>query len=185
MPRDSIVRHVWSRSHESYTICPMKRRFSKILANIATFAVSLLLCYAIGEFALMRFVAPNLPPYLRSHLPDLPDVTGQTSKHADLPHDYILLLGDSYAEGLGDWMISQGRHTDGYSSAHVLHDLTGTDVISLGRWGFGSAEAMVLKPARVYLDGTCMLLPKLERPKRIFAYFFEGNDLHDNFSWVT
>jgi hypothetical protein len=163
----------------------LPRRFSNLVANVATFAASLVICYSIGEFAFLRFVAPNLPPYLRAHLPDLPDVRGQSSKYTDLPHDYILLLGDSYAEGLGDWLAAQGRHSQKYSSAHVLHDLTGSDVISLGRWGLGSAEALVLKPARVYLDDDCIPLPSLERPKRIFAYFFEGNDLHDNFRWIT
>ncbi len=43
---------------------------------------------------------------------------------------------------------------------------------------------MVLKPARVYLDRTCILLPRLEQPKRILVYFFEGNDLADNFGFV-
>jgi hypothetical protein len=161
------------------------RRLHDAAVNAATFVVSLVLCYAIGEVIFLRWVAPELPPYLRSHLPDLPDVTGQTSKRGDLPHDHIAVLGDSYAEGLGDWMLAQGRSPRQYSAAHVLHALTGTDVISLGRWGYGSAEAMVLKPARVYLDHRCMLLPTLELPRRILVFFYEGNDLHDNFAWAA
>jgi hypothetical protein len=65
-----------------------------------------------------------------------------------------------------------------------LHDLTGKDVITLGRSGYGSAEEMVLKPSRVYFHQACILFPRVERPERILVYFYEGNDVSDNTNWI-
>src|SRR6266853_6972441 len=155
------------------------------LANAATVAVSLVLACVVAALLMFRFVIPYISPTLRAYLADLPVVVGQTSKRDYLPHDYIAILGDSYAEGIGDWLIdAEARGTSQFHSAHVLHELTGKDVITLGRWGYGSAEAMVLKPSRVYFHPPCILFPRVEKPKRILVYFYEGNDVIDNNNWV-
>jgi hypothetical protein len=66
------------------------------------------LCYVTLEYALFRVALPYLPVDVRMHLPDIVDVLAQNSKAGYLPHDYVALLGDSYAEGLGDWLLQQG-----------------------------------------------------------------------------
>src|SRR6185369_5914866 len=56
---------------------------------------------------------------------------------------------------------------------------TGRDVVSLGIGGAGSVQAMVRQPARI-LEGNCFLYPRLEPPRQIIVYFYEGNDLDEN-----
>ncbi len=163
----------------------LRSRLRSALVNAAVFTAAILLIYVIGGQLALRYYFPYQPPTLRSHLPDLPDVVGQTSKRGTIPHNYTAILGDSYAEGLGDWLLqAETAGSRRYHAGHVLHDLTGQDVISLGRWGYGSAEAMVLKPARVFLDRTCPALPTLEKPRNLVVYFYEGNDPIDNSRFV-
>jgi hypothetical protein len=160
-------------------------RLRSALVNAAVLTVTVSLIYLVGGQLALRYYFPYQSPTLRSHLPDLPVVVGQTSKRSTVPRDYIAILGDSYAEGLGDWLIqAEATGARRYHAGHVVHDMTGRDVISLGRWGYGSAEFMVLKPARLFLDRTCPALPALERPSKIVVYFYEGNDPIDNRRFV-
>ena len=80
----------------------MIARFKTHLANTALVAVSLLLTYFVAEFVFFRVLLPSMPLQLRPHLPDVADVLVQNSKSSFVPHDYISLLGDSHAEGIGD-----------------------------------------------------------------------------------
>ena len=150
------------------------------LANTALVLLSLAVTYLAASFFLFRVLIGELPINLRPHFPDLAEVFAQTSKRATVPRDYIALLGDSYAEGQGDGLLNaNGDRTKLQHSAHVLHRLTGRDVISLGIGGAGSAQAMVRQPTRVLRDG-CFLYPRIEPPRGIFVYFYEGNDLDEN-----
>src|SRR5215213_10683829 len=150
------------------------------LANTALVLVSLVATYFAASFFLFRVALPYLPINLRPHFPDIAEVFAQTSKRATVPRDTIALLGDSYAEGQGDGLLNaNGDRTKVQHSAHVLHRLTGRDVISLGIGGAGSAQAMVRMPTRILRDG-CFLYPHLDPPREIFVYFYEGNDLEEN-----
>jgi hypothetical protein len=150
------------------------------LANTALVLISLAVTYLAASFFLFRVALPYLPINLRPHFPDIAEVFAQTSKRATVPRDYIALLGDSYAEGQGDSLLNAtGDRTKVQHSAHVLHRLTGRDVISLGIGGAGSAQAMVRMPARI-LNGGCFLYPHLALPQRMLVYFYEGNDLEEN-----
>src|SRR3954454_17912598 len=150
------------------------------LANTALVVISLAVTYLAASFFLFRVALPHLPINLRPHFPDIAEVFAQTSKRATVPGDYIALLGDSYAKGQGDGLLNaNGDRAKFMHSAHVLHRLTGRDVISLGLGGAGRAQAMVRKPARILL-GDCFLYPRLELPRQIFVYFYEGNDLEEN-----
>jgi len=40
---------------------------------------------------------------------------------------------------------------------------------------------MVLRVTRVYDDSYCYLFPHIAEPKRMLIYFYEGNDLDDNY----
>ena len=158
----------------------MKSRLTTALANLALVLASLAVTYLAASFLILRFVYPHLSVNLRPHFPDLAEVFAQTSKTASVPRDPIVLLGDSYAEGQGDGLFNaNGDRAKAQHSAHVLHRLTGRDVISIGVGGAGSAQAMVRMPARI-LRGGCFLYPQLAPPRRMLVYFYEGNDLEEN-----
>jgi hypothetical protein len=67
-----------------------------------------------------------------------------------------------------------------FHAAHVVHDLTGRDVITFGRGGSSNAEGFVRQPAHILAGSQCLLFPTISEPSQIFAYFYEGNDLQDN-----
>ena len=158
----------------------MKSRLTSALANLALVLASLAVTYLAASFLILRFVYPHLSVNLRPHFPDIAEVFAQTSKAATVPRDPIVLLGDSYAEGQGDGLFNaNGDRARAQHSAHVLHRLTGRDVISIGAGGAGSAQAMVRMPARI-LGGGCFLYPQLAPPRRMLVYFYEGNDLEEN-----
>jgi hypothetical protein len=155
-------------------------RLEAALANSATVLASLAIAYLAIQFVFFRFLLPDLPPNLRPYLSDRARIFGQTSARA-VPYDYVALLGDSYAEGVGDWMLAAGgeRHRP-FHSADVIHELTGRDVASFGRAGAGSAEAMVLRVTRTLGGGFCYAFRSVGAPRRFIVYFYEGNDLDDN-----
>jgi hypothetical protein len=151
------------------------------LANTALVIASLLLTYFVVEFVFFRVLLPNMPLQVRPHLPDVADILVQNSKSGFIPHDYIALLGDSYAEGVGDWLWqTEGNYAKPFHSANVIHDLTGRDVVSFGKGGAGSAEGIVERPAGVFSDNSCYLFPTIQTPRQMFIYYYEGNDVEDN-----
>jgi hypothetical protein len=158
----------------------MRSFVKSALANAALVLVSVTLTYLAASFLIFRFFLPDLSLNLRPHFPDRAEVFAQTSKDAYAPHDYVALLGDSYAEGQGDGLLAAGGdRAKLIHSAHILHRLTGRDVISLGIGGAGSAQAMVRMPTRILRD-RCFVYPVLEAPRQMLVYFYEGNDLDEN-----
>ena len=158
----------------------MRPSFRAALANALLLFVSIGVTWLVASFVIFRFLLPHLSLNLHPHFPDIAEVFAQTSKADIAPHDYIALLGDSYAEGQGDGLLAaNGDRAKFVHSAHILHRLTGRDVVSLGLGGAGSVQAMVRQPARILL-GDCFLYPRLEQPRHILVYFYEGNDLDEN-----
>src|SRR5438876_995145 len=158
----------------------MRPSVRSALANAALVLVSVTLTYLAASLLIFRFFLPDLSLNLRPHFPDRAEVFAQTSKVAYAPHDYVALLGDSYAEGQGDGLLAAGGDRARLvHSAHILHRLSGRDVISLGVGGAGSAQAMVRMPTRILRD-RCFVYPVLEAPKQMLVYFYEGNDLDEN-----
>ncbi|HUI96552.1 MAG TPA: hypothetical protein VLX44_12420 [Xanthobacteraceae bacterium] len=159
----------------------MLDKLKRGLANGAVSIVAFVLTYLVCEFFFFRFMLPEMSYNIRPHLPDRADFFMQNSKSSYVPHDYIALLGDSYAAGVGDWLLAGGGLSDKpYHSANVIHDLTGRDVASFGRVNIGSAQAMVERVTRILDDDYCYLFPPIEVPKRFVVYFYEGNDIDDN-----
>jgi len=151
------------------------------LANIALVLTSSAITYLILELVFFRLMLPHLPLQYRVYLPDRADFFLQISKSQYVPKDYIALVGDSYAQGMGDWLLSLGyKSSQPYHSADVIHEALNQDVASLGRARSGSAEAMVLRVARIFNDPYCYLFPDIPPPKRFLVYFYEGNDIEDN-----
>jgi hypothetical protein len=162
------------------------RGIKHALANLALVFASLAVTYGVLEVVFFRIILPDLPLAFRLYLPDRADFFLQISKSQYVPKDYIALVGDSYAQGQGDWLMSQGgKAAQPYHSADVIHELLGRDVASYGRAAAGSAEAMVLRVTRVLGDENCFLFPAIEIPKQFFVYFYEGNDLDDNYKLVA
>jgi hypothetical protein len=152
------------------------------LGNILLVAGSITICYAVAEFAFFRFMLPYMSLNILPHLPDRAAYFMQSSKSHFVPRDYIVLVGDSYAQGMGDWLYANGGdQSKPHHSANVLHDQLGTDVVSVGRAAAGSAEAMVLRMTRVYDDSYCYLFPHIAEPKHMLIYFSEGSDLDENY----
>jgi hypothetical protein len=158
----------------------MRPSVKTALANAALLLVSVTLTYLAASLLIFRFFLPELSLNLRPHFPDRAEVFAQISKAAYAPHDYVALLGDSYAEGQGDGLLAAGGdRAKLFHSAHILHRLSGRDVISLGIGGAGSAQAMVRMPTRILRD-RCFVYPALEAPRQMLVYFYEGNDLDEN-----
>ena len=158
----------------------MRSRLKLAFANALLLFVSIAVTYLAASFVIFRFLLPHLSLNLHPHFPDIAEFFAQTSKSDTVPRNYIALLGDSYAEGQGDGLLAaNGDRTKFTHSAHVLRRLTGHDVVSLGLGGAGSVQAMVRQPARI-LNGNCFLYPRLDPPRQIVVYVYEGNDLDEN-----
>src|SRR5689334_6585821 len=96
------------------------------IANTLLLLVSVLVCYVAMEYFIFRVMLPFAPLDVQTRVPELADVLTQRSKAAYFPKDYVALLGDSYAEGLGDWLLQNGSKQKGpFNSANVVHELTG------------------------------------------------------------
>jgi hypothetical protein len=104
------------------------------LLNTILITASLSCTYLVVELVFFRILLPQLSLNLKTHLPDTAGVLVQASKAGFIPHDYIALLGDSYAEGVGDWLLQvNGDRTKPYHSANIIREATGRDVVSFGR----------------------------------------------------
>lgn len=158
----------------------MNENTRRWIGNLTLVALSVLF-----TFGMLELVAPwlvrHLPLKLHFTLDRYQRVLAQSSKLGAVPvPPYVVLLGDSYAMGLGDWLLdADGDANPPYQAAHVLHELLGRDVVSFGRSGDSSMGAYVKRPFETlhYLGTTRYALPK---PEIYVAYFYEGNDLEDN-----
>jgi hypothetical protein len=156
-------------------------RIKSGLANALLVTISVLVTYAVAEVVFFRLALPSLSLSVLPHIPDRAAFFLQGSKSEYVPHDYIALLGDSNAQGMGDWLLDTGGdRSKPHHSADVLHQLLHTDVVSLGRAASGSAEALVLRITRIFGDNYCYLFPRIEEPQRMLIYFSESNDIDDN-----
>ncbi|HRF87878.1 MAG TPA: SGNH/GDSL hydrolase family protein, partial [Pseudomonadales bacterium] len=105
----------------------------------------------------------------------------QASKKNIFPSHYIALFGDSYAAGMGDWATeAMNKPMARYSSADLLHEATGMDVVSFGSAGAGSVRGIVTEPVTQLTYLRKYINVQLESPEWVLIYFYEGNDLYDN-----
>jgi hypothetical protein len=157
-------------------------RLRRAFINLAVAAVSVAITYLIAEVVFFRIALDHLSLNHRPYLPELADVLFQRSKAARWPKDYVAILGDSYAEGVGDWLLQAGGdRSKPFHSADVIHELTGRDVVSFGRSGSGSVQAMVRRVSRLLDAPDCWLFDqRLGPPRHFVVYFYEGNDIIDN-----
>ena len=149
--------------------------------NALLAAASLALTWLLLELIVVPLALPAAPLRIHAALPRALRPLAQTSKAGTLPERYIALLGDSNAQGAGDWLLEvDARRNPPFHSAHLLHERTGRDVISFGASGAGSLRAMGTEPQAYvdYLKRTWR--HRLADPALFVVYFYEGNDLQDN-----
>ncbi len=160
---------------------PLRARFADLLLAITTIVVTYLGAEAAFSFAGLRYV----PLRLHQDLPEDIRVFAQSSKAGVVPHDPVLLLGDSYAQGFGDWLLeTDPDHNGPFHSGHAVHALTGRDVVTLGQSGAGSAEGLAALPAVAYERTKHGWHLRLPQPSAAVVYFFEGNDLNNNMRFL-
>ena len=152
------------------------------------------LTLAFGSLCLTYLTLELIVPHILNHIPltmynaleNKIRVLGQSSKSSVIPKNYIALVGDSYAQGQGDWlkkMIRSNRYrgtNPDYHSGHIIYRRTGTDVITYGMGGAGSINGLITAPIISHLYINSLWPYTLDQPKRILIYFYEGNDFIDN-----
>ena len=160
-------------------------QLTTLFANTGVLALSTLVFYLAAEILFFRFLSPYAAISLQAFLPETARVFIQYSKAGYAPANYVVLLGDSYAEGVGDWLLATGGlRAAPYHSANVVQELTKQDTVSFGKGGAGSAEGMVLLVTRTKGCAGTFPFPALADPQRIIVYFYEGNDLENNFEFL-
>ncbi len=141
--------------------------------------------YLAAEAAFCRFGLRYVPLRLQAYLPDEVRPFAQSSKSGVLPQAPVLLLGDSYAQGYGDWLLEADPNRNSpFHSAHVIQALSGRDVVTLGASGAGSAEGIAALPAIAYEEAKRAFYLRLPKPHIAVVYFYEGNDLNNNMTFL-
>jgi hypothetical protein len=160
----------------------LRFRLAELLLTIGTIGVM----YLSAEAAFAVVGLHYVPVRLHAVLPEEVRVFAQSSKAGVLPRDPVLLLGDSYAEGSGDWVLGTNPNRNGpFHSAHVIQALTGRDVVTLGVSGAGSAEGIAAFPAIAYAHAKRAWYLRLPEPHVAVVYFYEGNDLNNNMAFLA
>ncbi len=156
-------------------------KLKKWFQNFLLVLLSLIAGYLAIEFVLFPVLLDRIPLKLHFAVKEDIRVLVQSSKKDVVPQKYLALFGDSYSQGYGDWLLDADPDTNPpYHSAHVLHDLTGREVISFGKSGSGSLSGLVGHPIN-WLDYIRRSrINNLPDPQEILVYFYEGNDLNDN-----
>jgi hypothetical protein len=141
-----------------------------------------LLALAVGLLALeiaLPFVAARVPLASRLYLPPPLFILGAASKDGLVPDDYVLVLGDSYAAGSGDWLIGAlaEEGNPAFQATDILHERLGRDVINFGKGGADSVTATAMVVSKRFAQ---LRRNGLGEPDDVVVYFYEGNDLNDN-----
>lgn len=143
------------------------------------------LAYLAAEAAFSGIGLRYVPLRLQGELPEEIRVFAQSSKAGVVPRNPVLLLGDSYAQGYGDWLLEANPNGNGaFHSGHVIQALTGRDVVTLGVSGAGSPEGMAAFPGVAYKHAAQAWYLRLPKPEIAVVYFYEGNDLNNNLSFL-
>jgi len=159
------------------------RRLRSFVTNALLLAGAVSLSYLLIGAAYLAF-GPRLLPNLINYFPVTATIWWQASAPHPEREPYVALLGDSYASGMGDWRAERRDWREPYHSADVIRALTGKSVLSFGRSGAGSAEAIVSQPAEALDAARCLIFPQLRLPSELVVYFYEGNDLDNNIAYI-
>lgn len=135
----------------------------------------------VVEYVIENYLINIMPLKFQFSLPAALSVLSQSSKHGRIPQDYIAIVGDSYAQGKGDWLLNVNPNTNApFHSAHALNELTAKDVISFGKSGASNIEGWVREPIAKYEFINKKIDDAFSKPSIVLAYFYAGNDLTEN-----
>ncbi len=154
------------------------------LKSTAIFLVSLVVVYAIAEVFFIRQIVMNLPITVKSAFIDKNlRVVAQKSKHSAIPENYTAIFGDSYAAGVGDWLLDALRQNiEEFNVTHIIHRETDQDIVDFGVGGTGTLYTYVISPASVLQN--LERISSIEPPDTIWLYFYSANDLKDNYQRI-
>ncbi|TAN46508.1 MAG: hypothetical protein EPN21_20275 [Methylococcaceae bacterium] len=153
----------------------------KILVNGALLLFSVLAVVLSVEWFIDHYLITQTPLKFQYALADAPRILAQSSKRGRLPENYLALVGDSYAQGKGDWLLEADPNQNGpFHSAHLIQQRTGQDVISFGKSGVGSVGGIAVEPIADYEFLKNYVDSAWQPPQKIWVYFYAGNDLTDN-----
>lgn len=154
-----------------------KNNFINWIFALTMFSITLLFVEYVIENYLINFT----PIKLQFSLPAALSVLSQSSKHGRIPQDYIAIVGDSYAQGKGDWLLDVNHNmNESFHSAHVLNELTAKDVINFGKSGASNIEGWVTEPIAKYQFINKKIDDTFSKPRVVLAYFYAGNDLAES-----
>ncbi len=165
----------------------MQKKIYSVFINTILFLAVSLLVYGAMEWAFPRVFTKIFPMNMATKFDEFDGVWPlfQSSKRSYLPKNYIALAGDSYAMGMGDAMyepIPNAREPR-FGSAHTIQDMTARDVITFGQPGSGSIRGAISNP----ISGLRYLHSAVDKnfpsPAWLLIYFYEGNDLTENWMY--
>ena len=149
--------------------------------NLLLAALSLVVTWLVLELLVVPLALPLTPLRIQAGLPRPLRPLAQSSKQGTLPDRYVALIGDSNAQGAGDWLLSvDAIRNPAFHSAHLLCEKTGRNVINFGASGAGSLRAMGTEPEASVDTLRRTWRYRLADPELLLVYFYEGNDLQDN-----
>jgi hypothetical protein len=156
-------------------------RLAALGVNLLVAAASTLLVYLAIEMLVFPRLLPFMPLNRHGDLHEGVRMFAQSSKASCVPRDYVAIVGDSYAQGAGDWLleVDHGRNPP-HNVTHLLHERLGRDVITFGASGAGSLRGLVAEPVSQLEFANASVHFDLAAPDAFVVLFYEGNDLNDN-----
>ncbi|HSC75788.1 MAG TPA: hypothetical protein VLB90_06100 [Pseudomonadales bacterium] len=158
-----------------------------ILINVLLFLVVSAPVYVLAEYAFPRVFTSLFPLAWAQKFEEFDGVWPlfQSSKRGFYPQDYIALSGDSYAMGMGDAMYENlpDARRPRFHSAHTIQDLTDRDVIAFGLPGSGSIRGAISNPVAGLHYLRKLVDENFPAPQWMVLYFYEGNDLTENWMY--
>jgi len=157
------------------------QNFVAIIQSLSLSFVSFMILLIILEIGVFRLNAHHLPLKLKAPLNEATQILAQSSKRGVIPKDYIAIVGDSHAQGSGDWLWTASIWSNPpYGSHHIIHERTKQDVISYGRAGNGNIIGIAIDPISYFKFLRSTFLYGIEQPETILVYYYEGNDQTDD-----
>ena len=151
--------------------------------NYVMFVAAIVGSLFVAEFMLVRVALPYFSYTARHFLPTQYRPLTFNTKDGSVPHSYALVVGDSYAAGMGTSQTYNNTQTTSTPIHYLerLHRRTQTDFLNTGIEGADNIRGFWLHPT-VILNSlrTSSFVETIENPSIIIAIFYEGNDFIDN-----
>ena len=155
--------------------------------NLALLLATIFFIFILGEWLFPKILG-KLPLRLYGSIDKNLRILAQSSKKSTFPHEYIAIVGDSYAVGAGDWLEEVRKNSflgsPDYSPAHLIYEKTGIDVVSFAQGGVGSFGGIWKEPITQFLYINSVKNYQLSPPKYLLIFFSESGDIYDNVGFL-